>query len=374
MHMQHRTRIGRRLRVARDRAGLTQQQLADRLGLQHHQIVSRIEDGERSLNANELIMAMDVLGVDLDYFTDAFRLEGEGEFSFRTSTDVSREVIDGFERRAGRWIAMYRELSREQGQRPRWLGHALSLRRTSSFEDAMAAGEAVADRFDLGPRPAERLRTVMQDQLGILVLDVDAPPGVSGAASRISGLNCVLINRREPEGRRSFDLAHELFHLLTWDAMPPERTEAVQVPRRGKGWRTEKLAENFAAAVLMPGAIVQKHWESRSPAADPHDLLKEGAARLQVSASAYKWRLRNLDLLSKRQIDALDDGRLVGNSRSRCDAPMPSLFSRHFVKPIAVALDTGRLSARRAATILDLSLRELAALLQSYGHEAYFEA
>lgn len=374
MHMQHRARIGRRLKAARDRAGLTQQQLADSLGLKHRQIVSRMEDGERSLNANELIMAMDVLGVDLDYFTDAFRLEGEGEFSFRTSPDVSREVIDGFERRAGRWIAMYRELSREQGQRPRWLGHALNLRRTSSFEDAMAAGEAVAHRLDLGGRPAERLQTVMQDDLGILVLNVDAPYGVSGAASRIPGLNCVLINRREPEGRRNFDLAHELFHLLTWDAMPPERTKTVEVPRRGKGWRTEKLAENFAAAVLMPRNIVQKEWASRSPSTDPHDLLKEGAARLRVSASAYKWRLRNLDLLSQREVDALDDGRLIANGPSTCDAPTPSLFSRHFVKPIAVALDTGRLSMRRAATILDLSLRELAALLQSYGHEAYFEA
>ncbi len=372
MYMQHRTRIGRRLKAARDRAGLTQQQLADSLGLKHRQSVARIEDGERALAANEFIMAMDVLGVDLDYFTDAFRLEGEGEFSFRTSPGVSTAVVDEFERRAGRWIATYRELSREQGQRPRWLGHALNLRRTSSFEDAMAAGEAVAHRFDLGRCPAERLRAVMEDRLRIVVLDVDAPHGVSGAASRIPGFSCVLINRREPEGRRNFDLAHELFHLLTWDAMPPERTEAVEVRRRGKGSRTEKLAENFAAAVLMPGIIVKKHWESRSRSADPHDRLKEGAARLRVSASAYKWRLRNLGLLSRREIDALDDERLTANDRSRCGAP--SLFSRPFVKLIAVALDTGRLSVQRAATILGLSLPDLAALLQSYGHEAYFEA
>ena len=374
MYMQHRTRIGRRLKAARDRAGLTQQQMADRLGLKHRQIVAKIEDGERSLNANEFIMAMDILGVDLDYFTDAFRLEGEGEFSFRTSPGVSPSVVDEFERRAGRWIAMYRELSREQGQRPRWLGHTLHLRRTSSFEDAMAAGEAVADRFDLGRRPAERLRAVMEDRLRVLVLNVDAPRGVSGAASRIPGLSCVLINRREPEGRRNFDMAHELFHLLTWDAMPPERTEAVEVPRRGKGWRTEKLAEHFAAAVLMPGPIVREYWESTRPSADPHDRLNEGGAELRVSAVAYKWRLHNLDLLSKREIDALDDRRLIANSLSGCDSPAPSLFSRHFVKPIAVALNAGRLSVQRAATILGLSVADLAALIQSYGHEAYFEA
>ena len=37
----------------------------------------------------------------------------------------------------------------------------------------------------------------------------------------------ILVNRHEPRGRRSFDLAHELFHVLTWDAMPPERIESL---------------------------------------------------------------------------------------------------------------------------------------------------
>ena len=51
---------------------------------------------------------------------------------------------------------------------------------------------------------------------------VDADRGISGAACRLPELDAVLIARHEVEGRRHFDLAHELFHLLTWDAMPPE--------------------------------------------------------------------------------------------------------------------------------------------------------
>ena len=35
----------------------------------------------------------------------------------------------------------------------------------------------------------------------------------------------MLINRDEVPGRRHFDLAHELFHILTWDAMPPDHVE-----------------------------------------------------------------------------------------------------------------------------------------------------
>ena len=62
----------------------------------------------------------------------------------------------------------------------------------------------------------------MQQRMGILVLMVDALPGISGAASTLPDLDVALINRREPEGRRNFDLAHELFHLLTWKTMPPK--------------------------------------------------------------------------------------------------------------------------------------------------------
>ena len=49
-------------------------------------------------------------------------------------------------------------------------------------------------------------------------------------------------------------------------------------------------------------------------------------------------------------------------------------FSERFVDRIAAALDTGRLSVKRAAYLLDLSSGELAALLQDYGFEPSFEA
>ena len=62
----------------------------------------------------------------------------------------------------------------------------------------------------------------------------------------------ILINRNESEARRFFDLAHELFHALTWDAMKADHRESNSVEARTKGKRIEQLANNFAAALLMP--------------------------------------------------------------------------------------------------------------------------
>ncbi|HEX4078867.1 MAG TPA: hypothetical protein VHX61_08350 [Rhizomicrobium sp.] len=105
------------------------------------------------------------------------------------------------------------------------LRHTLGLTKQHSFEDAMSAGERFAIEFELGDVPALRLADAMEQKLGILVLMVDALGGVSGAACRLPDLDAVLVNRYESPGRRHFDLAHELFHILTWKAMPPGHSE-----------------------------------------------------------------------------------------------------------------------------------------------------
>jgi len=117
--------------------------------------------------------------------------------------------------------------------------------------DTVAVGELFAADFKLGPVPAARLAETMERELGVLVLMVDAIDGVSGAACRLPDLDAVLINRHEVPGRRNFDLAHELFHILTWDAMPPEHVEESTEQSKS---RVEQLANNFACADARGGA------------------------------------------------------------------------------------------------------------------------
>ncbi|MBI4541307.1 MAG: helix-turn-helix domain-containing protein [Gemmatimonadetes bacterium] len=367
-------RIGIRLKAARERAGLTQQQLAEALGLEHRQTLASIEAGDRRLAADELIRAVAVLRTDLDYFTDSFRLVGEGRFSFRAHADVAPNVLDQFEDRAGRWIATYRELSAREGDEPQWLEQKLALSPRSTFEEAQAAGESLVEQWQLGERPAESLQRAMEDQLRALVLYVDAPTSISGAASQVPGLSAVLVNRFEPEGRRHYDLAHELFHLLTWDVMPPERLETADVPRGGKGKRVEQLAENFAAAVLMPAAGLRERWESRDTSTDLHDWLNATAEDLRVSALACKWRCYNLGWLSKADLLDINDQRLVASGRAQDALPPIHRFSERFVRRIAGGMEAGRLSVKRAASLLGLSLVELATLLQDHAIEPLFEA
>ncbi len=361
-------RIARRLKVLREQKKMTQDALASALGFNDRQTLQAIEAGKRRISPQELVAAAHALTVELDVFLDPFRLVGEGSFSFRAK-EVDDDVLAGFEAEAGRWIATYVELGVQAGAEPRHLAQKLDLTRFSSFEDAAASAEWLWSAWKLGDVPADSLGEAVERELDALVLYVDAPAGISGAASHLPGLNTILVNRNEPSGRRSFDLSHELFHLLTWDAMPPRRVEPLE--RKGtKGNRVEQMAESFAAALLMPAAILASRWNARGGEPLPR-WMGRTAAELRVSVTALRWRLVNLGLITARAAD--EAVKNVPTQRAWGAAARPLPFSRRFVARVADAVDAGRLSLRRAASLLGLTVVELAELCEAHGRSLSYD-
>ena len=362
--------IGTRLKALRQAQGLSQDELARLFGFRDRQTVSAIETGIRRVTASELLLAVERFGVPLDYFTDPFRLDGEGLFSWR-QTGVDSDRLSEYERTAGRWIGAYRALAAQLGRQAPLMRRALGLNRLSRFEDAMDAGERFVSELDIGPVPALRLAAAMEEELGILVLMVDAPEGVSGAACRLPELDAVLIARREVAGRRNFDLAHELFHILTWDAMPPERVEHA---RDFGGNRVEQLANNFAASVLMPTTALESYdgWAQL----DMEGLiaqLNHVAEELCVTSSALRWRLVSLRRLTKSKARAIPEAALRNNGRTTLTEEPPALFSKPFAGMLAAAIDGGHVSVRRAAALVELPIEGLEELFAVHRVEHVIE-
>jgi Zn-dependent peptidase ImmA (M78 family)/DNA-binding XRE family transcriptional regulator len=354
--------IGARIKALREERKLSQDDLARIFGFKDRQTVSAIETGERRVSAEELLTAVEKLGASLDYFTNPFLLVGEGKFSWRQS-NVALGKLNAFERVAGRWVAAIRTLAPQVGRPTSYLRQALKLIARSSFEDAMAAGERFASGFELGAVPAERLADVMERRLGIIVLMVDAIEGVSGAACRLPDLDTVLINRHEVTGRRHFDLAHELFHILTWDTMPPKHVE--EASERSKN-RVEQLANNFASAVLMPTSALDRFEPITG---DIVPWLNGTADALAVTATALKWRLVALERLDFARATKIPDAALHNNGREATRGEPPPLFSKPFMEVIALAIHEGRISARRAADLLDIPIDDLAKVCAAHGVE-----
>jgi len=367
------TTIGTRIKIAREQKGLSQEAATELFGFKDRQTLSAIETGERKVAADELLRAVEIFGVPLDYFTDPFMLVGEGQFSWR-QTGVDGEELHSYEEAAGRLIAAFRTLGRQIGHQPPLIRPALSLTKQSSYDEAIAAGERFAAEFGLGDVPARGLAEIMAERLGILVLMVDPIEGVSGAACQLPELDVVLINRNEVAGRRHFDLAHELFHILTWEKMPPQHIEEA-MPTPKKRNRVEQLADNFGSAVLMPSAVLDRFGEwGQLDGKSLTDRLNEVADELLVTSQALRWRLVGMGRLSRAQNEAISDDSLRNNGKSKpAKQAAPPLFSKSFVQVVATALDEGKTSMRRIASILGIAVDDFAELFTAHGVEAPYE-
>src|ERR1700730_11711676 len=152
--------IGTRIKALREERKLSQDDLARLFGFKDRQTISAIENGERRVIAEEMLVAVQKLGAALDYFTDPFLLDGEGSFSWR-QTDVGPQRLSAYERSAGRWIAAFRMIAPQVGHSTPLLRRALGLTRHQRFEEAMEAGERFVAEFGLGDVPAMRLVEVM---------------------------------------------------------------------------------------------------------------------------------------------------------------------------------------------------------------------
>ncbi|UIN36919.1 XRE family transcriptional regulator [Methylobacterium oryzae] len=360
---------GTRLKALREQRNMSQEELSRVLGFDHRQTLQQIESGQRRLTAGELVAAVEAFGLPLDYFTNPYLIVGEARFSWRRDADTSVANLDAFERKAGEWIGAYRELRTAMGRPVSPIVHRLNLTRASSYEDATDAGEAVAQFLDLGPIPSRTLARAMYERMSILVLMVDATVGISGAACLVRNLGAVLVNRGEAPGRRSYDLAHELFHILTWDAMPPERLDDGEGTGKLQK-RVETMAEKFASAVLMPAQILNG---IPMDAADPA-WLNATATELGVSSKALKWRLVDLGRLDRSVARAFDDDLLVNNGgllARGMDAPLP--FGRPFIEVMADGIGQGRVSVGRVAAMLEVTVEGLGELFDAHGVARTFD-
>jgi Zn-dependent peptidase ImmA (M78 family)/transcriptional regulator with XRE-family HTH domain len=358
--------ISRRLKAARERSGMTQEELSKQFGFNDRQTVTAIETGQRKLSADELLKAVQIFGLDLSYFTDEFRADGEALFSWRASNDIDVQSLKTFEDGASRWVAAYKTIGDRLGVHSSPLEYVLPLTVKSSFEDAQNAAERLCFEWQLGSVPALKLEDAISTKLDALVLYVDTPHGISGAACRIKNQRTIFINRQESLGRRNFNMAHETFHILTWDSMPPGHTDLERFDESTKQIkRVEQLAQNFAGALLMPEAEIRQQWETYGD----HKInvwLGKVANYFCVSEDALRWRTINLTWLTLEFKTAIKNYTVAFVSTLNQGRDVPRLFSEKFLERLGAGLRDGCLSVRRAAQILGLTIDELANLFNSY--------
>ena len=82
MNAETQKRISFRLKFERKNQKLSKKDFAKSIGVSVYQ-VTRLEAGDKEIDALLLLKFCKVLKKDVDFFTDPYRLVGEGKFTFR---------------------------------------------------------------------------------------------------------------------------------------------------------------------------------------------------------------------------------------------------------------------------------------------------
>jgi hypothetical protein len=134
--------------------------------------------------------------------------------------------------------------------------------------------------------------------LGLLAFSLDLErSGGDAAYVEVDYAGVALVNGAVDPGRRRFNLAHELGHHLVGDAYAPELTVVDSD-------ETERYLNAFAAHLLMPREPVTTIWNEYAEG-DARMGAVAIAVRYRVSWGAVCTHLRNLDVITRDEMEAL---------------------------------------------------------------------
>jgi Zn-dependent peptidase ImmA (M78 family)/transcriptional regulator with XRE-family HTH domain len=334
--------LGRRIRQARESCAMTQDEVAEKLGVSRS-VVVQIEQGKRPISGLELQTLAYLFARDIrEFLADEFAEDDVVHALFRSQEDVGQ---DGVKKALRDCIALGHELTNLEDL----VGISRSTIAVATYShafprsrwEAIQIGEHVAleerRRLGLGSAPLGDVSSLIEAQ-GIRTGTVSMPDSVSGLTishPRVGPF--IVINDSHSRERRRFSWSHEYAHvLLDKDAIGMVSRESERNDLR------EVRANSFAANFLLPEEGVRQFVASLGKGASSRihaDIFDESgvvaidsrtdpatqeiqlydvvqlAHAYGVSVPSTLYRLRNLKLVSEPEFERLRQ--MDGEGRSK---------------------------------------------------------
>ena len=244
------TNYANRLKAARKMAGLSLQNLADKLeNVVSKQSLNRYEQGIMKPDSDLVIALSNVLNLPVDYFFSepAVAVELTNIDYRKYSSKLTKVDQDAIEEKAKEALERYFELENIINlKEPTSYFEYPSL--VSNAREAEEAARALRKEWDLGYDPIPDVVEMLEDK-GYKIVEIETPKSFDGLKAD-SDNHRVIVLRKSSENedivRKRFTALHELaHHSLTF----PEGLEAK---------REEKLCHAFACALLYPEDMARK--------------------------------------------------------------------------------------------------------------------
>ncbi len=281
--------LTQRLRHARRKAGITLREVEERAGIGQSSL-SEFEAGKRAPRLAQLQALAEVYRRSIAFFL----VEGEPASEVvlwrqRPDGDAAAEI----EGRFLRLCEQYHNLEVWCAER-RPVGLPVAEGNAAKFDyrDAERLAYEVRGALKLGDRPGQSLLPVLEEVCGVKLFHLKFDPSGTAASTVSESFgSAVLLNANNVRWRRNFDLAHELFHLLTWGVFRTASDEdRIVAPER-----EERLATCFASNLLMPADVTRLAVnDAIKDDKIGFDGLFAVARQFDVSVEALLWRIHFL--------------------------------------------------------------------------------
>jgi len=358
--------LAERLRYARNAMNLTLAEVEQRTDI-GVSTLSEFETAKREPKLTQLKQLADQYKRSIGFFLDEAELQPEVVLWRARPTSPQAEEIQ----------AQLLELAEQYHSLEVWCGDRqdfeLPVASGSSdaftYLDAEKLAHRVRNDLGLGERPGQTLLRVLEEVCKVKVFHLPFEPTGSAACTLSERYDAaILLNSKNVRWRRNFDLAHELFHLLTWRIFRLPGSEASVEPTA----QEERFANRFASSLLMPQDALQLAVDTRRAARTKlgFDDLFEIARQFDVSLAALLWRMKSVYGIPEERVQELLDHFHIQVSfwddRERDTPPVRPLRFQALARQ---ALRKGLMSAGRYAAYLGISRREASQVVQQDADE-----
>ena len=283
--------IGARLKIAREAIGYTLEKAAQESGIGISSI-SEFENEKREPKFSQLSNLADIYKRSIDFFlTDKMPAESVMLWRDPPEEGERKNIEIGFTQ----LCEQYHNLELCTGER-----RTVTLPQPDvvdpdqfSWPQAELFARKVQKELYLGDIPSASLKKVMEERYYVKIFHLEFTGSAISTVSNEFGPG-VLLNGRNVPWRRNFDLAHELFHLLTWSIF--------RVKSKDTSDTEEKLANSFASTLLMPEDFAVKVRATMSEKGKiTFDELDNLAREYEVSLDAVVCRVASIFRIKKEE-------------------------------------------------------------------------
>ncbi|HEV8558602.1 MAG TPA: XRE family transcriptional regulator [Actinophytocola sp.] len=347
--------LGERIRDARKRAGVSQEELGQAIGLERT-AVNKIEGGVRKVTALELSDIAAAIGVRMSTF---FEEPTPALVSHRSSQglDTTDSQIDALLAKFADEVEFIASLGVDQlGLDAAGAVDQAGIAPPSTNAEAEAL--AVQARTLMGLEAEDPIRQLSDSvaSVGLLAFSRDIGKDTADAGTILLPRGGVtLVNSHMKVGRRRLALAHELGHYLIADDYTVDWRVADYSDHT---LPMESRIDRFARALLLPGAALTRKWPETVDGSGERGAAILLASEFRVDMATLATRLNDMGLADSETIASVRRCRTTKTDMVEMNlyVPLEELEGTTVPRPFSLAVlrlvRDERISRERALDLL----------------------